>query len=344
MREEKTSSTKIVFWLLLLVFLWLAVSHFAKTTEILKVLTSGRWYWIIPAVFCQFFYYPLYTFYLEKTFSIFDVNLQFKNLLPIYIASKFTDVALPLSTIGKVALFIRNGKKLGQSSLNSGLGISFALFLEIASFAVLSTTGFLILYLFNSPQLYIFITLMLLILLVLLISLFLYRLAVYKNQLSPAPLFIIRLLLKLIGRSRTDQREVDNILIETGQDLKTNRKNILPALGYILTAHLINLLTLAFIFLAFASQINIFAILACYIAGQLFSIISITPQGIGVAETVMITTLHSFGLDISAAAVITLAYRGLLYWLPLFAGFYVFGRLELIHPVKSAKPSASGGI
>ena len=92
MKQEKASSKKIFFWLLLVAFLWIAVTYFAKTEQILKVLSTGRWYFIGLAVVLQIFYYPFYAYFLESIFKIFKINLGIRNILPVYIASKFTDV------------------------------------------------------------------------------------------------------------------------------------------------------------------------------------------------------------------------------------------------------------
>lgn len=142
-------------------------------------------------------------------------------------------------------------------------------------------------------------------------------------------LWIMKTLARISGQRGLNLKEIETVFIEAGNDLKSNSRKILPGFCIALGTHLINLVTFALIYLAFTGHFNLFAILAGYVAGLLFTIVSITPQGVGVAETVMVATLHSFGLPVPQAAVITLAYRGLLYWLPFFLGFYFFSRLEL---------------
>ncbi|MBI3177068.1 MAG: flippase-like domain-containing protein, partial [Chloroflexi bacterium] len=74
-------------------------------------------------------------------------------------------------------------------------------------------------------------------------------------------------------------------------------------------------------FLAFGQPFSVGAITAVFSLGYLFTIVSPTPLGIGVAEGAMVLTLTSLRVPIEAAVVITLAYRGFTVWLPLAYGF-----------------------
>lgn len=265
----------------------------------------------------------------HTTFRIFKVSLSRSNIIKVYVASKFTDVALPIATLGKVAVFVRNGRRQGVPSLNMGIGIFFVLLAEIVSFIILSFFSLIILYAAGQPRTYLLVSLLVLTVFALLVILFLIRLAVLRKAPSRFVLLIIRWISRLARQGKIEYQELEKIFLELGSDLKAGSDKLWLVLGLSLGTHILNLITFAFVYLAFVNNIDPLTILSGYIAGWLFTVVSITPQGVGVAETIMIATLHSFGLDLSTAAVITLAYRGLLYWLPLFAGFYFFSHLEL---------------
>ena len=328
MKENKISKSKIVFWLLFVVFFWIAITYFAKTEQIIQVLSQGKWYWIIPAILCQIFYYPYHSYFASSVFDIFcEKKIPAKDILPIYIASKFTDVALPVATFGEVAIFIRQSKKLKASPLDLGIGTIFSLLFEVTAFLILSFLIIFILFVFRQPNPVFFLTLLFLTAFMCLVYLFIIRITTHKN-LNRLFLWLIRLVSRVTGQKKTEMNQIEVIFHEIGKDLTKNGHEIWPALQKAIVTHSINIITFAFIFMAFAGHFNLFAILAGYVACLLFTIVSITPQGVGVAEVIMIKTLQSFGLDLSTGAVITLAFRGLLYWLPLFAGFYVFSHLE----------------
>ena len=62
--------------------------------------------------------------------------------------------------------------------------------------------------------------------------------------------------------------------------------------------------------------------------GWLFLIVSPTPAGLGIVEGAMTLALASLHVPLEAATVITLAYRGLTFWLPFGYGFVAFRYLQ----------------
>ena len=77
-------------------------------------------------------------------------------------------------------------------------------------------------------------------------------------------------------------------------------------------------------FLSFAVPFTPGTVLGGFAIGYLFLIVSPTPSGIGIVEGVMAIALGSLGVNFSNAVVITLAYRGMTFWLPLAIGAIAF--------------------
>jgi uncharacterized protein (TIRG00374 family) len=91
---------------------------------------------------------------------------------------------------------------------------------------------------------------------------------------------------------------------------------------------IILLCILLMMFLAFGIQFSLGTLVAGFSIGYLFLIVSPTPAGVGFVEgglTLALTTLY---VPLGAAAVITLAYRGVTFWLPLFLGMIAFRILQ----------------
>jgi hypothetical protein len=326
--KNKTSSRKIIFWLFLIVFVWLAVTRLDETERVVRVLASGKWYWVIPALLCQIALLPFYSFYVDYVFRIFRLNLGWKKILPVYVASKFTNVALPIATFGTVGIFLRNSKRQEASTLNTGIGISLVMLCDVAAFVVVALISLTVLSFFGQAKSYLYITLLILIAVVLTAGLFIWKLSKDRTPPSRFFLWLIKRVAKLGGHKEVQLSEIETIFTEIGNDVAQKNHQIWSSLWLAIVVHLVNMLTLGLIFLAFANHFDILAVLAAYTAGILYTFVSITPQGVGVVETVMIAAIHSFGFDLSAAAVITLVFRSLLYWLPVFPGFYFFSRLE----------------
>jgi len=326
--KEKASSKKIIFWLFLIVFIWLALTRLDETGRIFRVLSSGKWYWILSALVCQIALFPFYSYYIDYVFRIFRLKLGWRKILPVYIASKFTNVALPIATFGTAAIFLRNSKKQDASALNTGIGISFIMLFDVTAFAIVALTSLAILYLFGQTRAYLYVTLFILVFGVLLAAFFIRKLSKDKTSPNKFFLWLIKKVAKMAGYKDIKLSEIEAIFAEVGTDVAKKSRNIWTGLGLAITVHLVNMATLALFFLAFASHVNPLAVITTYTVGILYTIVSITPQGVGVVETVMIAAIRSFGYDISTAAVITLVFRSILYWLPVFPGFYYFSRLE----------------
>ena len=61
-------------------------------------------------------------------------------------------------------------------------------------------------------------------------------------------------------------------------------------------------------------------LIAAYTIGTLVWTVSPIPQGIGLVEGAYSLVLVSLGIRAPLAATIALAYRGIVFWLPLLAG------------------------
>jgi len=93
----------------------------------------------------------------------------------------------------------------------------------------------------------------------------------------------------------------------------------LPA-ALALSSKLLLLVVLALVFLAFGQTPFPGTLVASFGVGYLFFIVSPTPSGIGFVEGAMTLVLTSLGVPFGRAAVITLAFRGITFWLSILYG------------------------
>jgi uncharacterized protein (TIRG00374 family) len=105
----------------------------------------------------------------------------------------------------------------------------------------------------------------------------------------------------------------------------TNRPKYLT-LGILLglSSKLILVIILALVFLAFNVPFSPGTIIAGFSIGYLFWIVSPTPAGIGFVEGGLALALTTLNVSLGAAAVITLAFRGITFWIPLLFGMIAF--------------------
>jgi uncharacterized protein (TIRG00374 family) len=115
------------------------------------------------------------------------------------------------------------------------------------------------------------------------------------------------------------------------EDLKAlperSQSLVIPLL-YSLAGKALLMCVLSSLFLAFQVPFTAGTIIGGFAIAYLFIIVTPTPAGVGIIEGVMPLALSSLRVPWSEAIVITLAYRGITFWMPLGFGAVAFRMLE----------------
>ncbi|WKZ31233.1 MAG: lysylphosphatidylglycerol synthase transmembrane domain-containing protein [Candidatus Dojkabacteria bacterium] len=93
--------------------------------------------------------------------------------------------------------------------------------------------------------------------------------------------------------------------------------------------HLTQLIAMICLFIAFGAPVTAAGVIVCYSLLLLFSTISPTPQGIGVAEGLVQVAMSAIGYDSGKSLAVILAYRGITLWIPLLIGFIAFKKISM---------------
>ncbi len=86
------------------------------------------------------------------------------------------------------------------------------------------------------------------------------------------------------------------------------------------------------------APISLVTLVVVFTLGVLFSVVAITPQGLGVVEVTLLGAFTMVGFPMGRAAIVVLAYRGFSFWTPLLAGL---GALRWVRGL--GRPSARAG-
>lgn len=92
------------------------------------------------------------------------------------------------------------------------------------------------------------------------------------------------------------------------------------------------------VFLSFGVPFSVGTLIAGFSLSYLFVIVSPTPSGIGVVEGMMALILRSLNVPLSTGTVVTLAFRGFTFWLPLLMGLVVFRSIGKTRPTDIDTP------
>jgi hypothetical protein len=139
--------------------------------------------------------------------------------------------------------------------------------------------------------------------------------------------FINRLLFPFIRREYLSEARAYSFASEVAEGLSALRANwrayLVPA-GLALLGKVLLIGVLLSTFMAFRQPFSAGTLIAGFSISYLFLIVSPTPAGLGFVEGIMPLTFMALGVPKTSAVLITVAYRGLTFWLPFGYGFIAF--------------------
>jgi phosphatidylglycerol lysyltransferase len=324
-----------LWYALLIAFVWLVTTRFAEIRGLVEVLVQGQPGWILAALVLQAAYYLVFSASYQAAFYTVEVRSRLFKLVPVVFGSLFVNVAAPAGGTAGAALFVDDAANRGESPGRTAAGTVLQLIADFVTLLVVLVFGLAYLFTQNELQTYEVIGAIALLGITLgwsgILVLGLWR----PNWLHRFLAWVQRLAnglahnLKRSDVLRPDWAEENaKEFNQAGQAIARHPNRLAITLGVALVAHMIDIASLYTLFRAFNQTVHVGALIAGYAVGILFWVVSITPQGIGVVEGVMTLVYSSLGVPASTAAVVTLAFRGLSFWLPLGIGFILIRRMK----------------
>lgn len=332
-----------LLWLLMIAFVWVIVSRFAEIQKLANILFQGQWQWVLIAAVLQVLYFIIFTGLYQAAFDTVEVKSRIRDLLPLTLASVFLNVVAPSGGVSGAAIFVEDARQRGQSPARAAEATLLVIVADLSTFTLVLLAGLAHLFLVHNLQIYEILGTFVLLAMVgglagiLLLGLWqpgrlkgilewlqhtVNRLAglfwhkFSPGQPSPGPL------------PEGWAEEYANEFSRASLAIATHPKRLQRTLATALVAQIVDLASLYTLFLAFHQPVGLGTLIAGFAIGILFWIISITPQGIGVVEGVMALVYTSLGVPAEKAIIISLAFRGLTFWLPFAIGFFTLRRIR----------------
>ena len=326
---------RLIIALVLLLAVYLALSRLTEVQQVAETLRHGNVWWLGLAVLAQLAWLANLALTYKSVYRLLGLESSVAQLLPLAITSNFVNVVAPSVGVGGMAIFITDARRRGQSAARVTIaGVLFLLF-DYFAFLIVLALGLTVLFRRNnltgieltaSGGL-------------LAVALALAGLLVLGVSAPPAFERVLIALVRGVNRGvrpvlRRDylsEARAHEFAVEAAEGLgalRTHpREYLLPALLSLLSKALL-IAILWVCFMAFGTPFTGGTLVAGYSIANLFTIVSPTPAGIGVVEGAMTLGLRSLRVSIGAATIITLAYRGLTFWLPFAYGFAALRFLE----------------
>ena len=332
-RSTKPTLNQAILWLFLVAVAWFLFHKFGQIEAATTTLLAGSWLWIIVAALLQALYYFCLTSLSTTSFAVIGIRRSVKEFVPLVLGSLIINVLAPTGGVASAGLFIQDAASRKESAAKAGSGALLSLLATYFSFVPILAISLTYLVVQHEIKTYQIIGALLLAALIIGIYL-VFRLATQRKSVLRHLLYGIDRVLHAVAwtfrrPSFLKNNWIDNTmteLAEAGEAMKAQPSLVQRALEFGVAGYLINILSLAAIFLAFHEDLNMGIIIAGYAISFLFWIVAPAPQGLGIEEAIMSVVLASLGLPVAQSIAIAVAFRGVNFWLPLLAGIVLFVR------------------
>ena len=325
------------FVLILVVFLGatLVFLSFSELGSIVETLQQATLRYIVLGIFFQLIWFLLAGLNYKTLYKVLGLEEKVSKLILLHASANFVNTVAPTGGAGGMAVFIGAATKDGHSVGKVTVASMLYLFVDYVAFLFVLTLGLIVLFRRNqmgateigaSSVMFIVATIL---------GFLLYVGSqsgkALGNVLASMARFVNRVARPFIHREYLSEARAHEFAEEMARDLKSlperPRSLILPFV-YSLTGKILLMLILMCVFLAFQIPFSAGTIIGGFAISYLFLIISPTPSGIGIVEGVMPLALSSLRVPLSQGLIVTLAYRGITFWLPLGLGAIAFRMTE----------------
>lgn len=339
----------IIYLLLAVAFAYFVYSNRDQLVNIVDVLREGLWYFVAAAFLVLAGVILVQTNLYSSIYSIFEVPAQKRHVLPLYLIAWFVAIAAPSGGLSSFVPFLQYARR-GEVGIGRMIIANLVrTILWYSSFGVFLVLGMGYLFLTHhlqwvelSSSVIIFV-----INLAMISGLVLAWIA--PRFLEKVLHFLARRIERLFGLVHRKPPLTDVQMTGFVNDLNSavaqmrvvGWRRLLAPVGFAFFNETLNLIMLYLLARAFNVSLSFGVLVAVYSISILFFIVSPTPGGLGFVEGAMILVMTTLDVPHHEATVITLAYRGISFWMPFLLGFVAL-RWVNRHPPSSLRRGKDG--
>lgn len=317
--------------LVLLLGVVFLLTRFAEMQAVAQTIRRGDWRFIALAILIVGVWFVNVAAVYRAIYRALGMEERIEALLLLSAASDFANVVAPTVGMSGMAVFIGAARKRGYSSARVTVAGVLFLLVDYTAFLIVLALGLAVLLRrgnLNSPELiasgFLFCT-------AAGVATLLYLGMRSAHALGSALAWLARLVNRLVWpfmrRAYLSEERAFSFAQEAADGLHTLKQGgetLLLPVALALSSKALLITVLFLMFMAFKTPFSVGTLVAGFSIGYLFMIVSPTPAGIGIVEGALALGLNSLNVPLGAATVIALAYRGVVFWLPLLARMAAF--------------------
>jgi uncharacterized protein (TIRG00374 family) len=321
-----------VILLLAIAFGFSSLGEMEKTAAILR---SGDLMFLIGALALETGWFFIVGATYSALYKIVGIPDSTRRLWKLGTAANFSNIIAPTGGMSAAAVLISDARHNNFSSARATVVYALFVFFDYTGLLCVLTVGLGILASRNSLHWAEITASILLLLAALGLAAILYLAMLSETLLgkvlSISARGINRILSPFIHRNYLSEERAHSFASEIAEgigDLKQNPKELLAPLGLAVANKGLLMVILWLVAMAFQTPLTAEVLVAGFSIGYLFVIVSPTPSGIGIMEGAMALSFRSLGLALETATIITLAFRGITFWVPFLVGAVNFRNMH----------------
>jgi uncharacterized protein (TIRG00374 family) len=326
---------KLLFLLITFLAFSFFILSFGELEKVLSTFEHSDWRFILLAMAAVTSWVIVEAYTYRKLYLLMDMQESLRHLTLLAMAANFINVVAPTGGIGGIAVFTDDAQKRGLPRGRAAAAAAWFLFLDYGAFMCVLALGILVLFRRNNLDAgEIFAsTVMALIFSGLGILLYIGSRSGPRLErvLGWLTRLVNRILRPFIRRDYLREARAHEFAQEIAEGLSvlhTGQRRLLTPFLLALGGKGLQTLVLMLTFLGFGVEFSTGTVIAGFSLFYLFLIVSPTPSGVGIVETLLPLALVSLRIPWEQAVIVTLAYRGLTFWLPIALGGLAFRLLQ----------------
>jgi len=326
---------KFIFIIVLFLGAAFVYLSFGELQTILQTLRQWNFWFVLIALIVQFGWFTVAGLTFRSLYNVLGIDETVYKLSLLSAAANFVNIVAPSAGMGGMAIYISNAHKRGLSRGKITVASMLYIFLDYIAFMVVLTLGLIVLFRRNDLNASEIAASTIIFAIAAALGFLMYLGSRSALALGNALAWMARIVNRaadpFIHREYLSEARAYEFARDMAGDLKSlperPRSLVIPLL-YAFANKSLLMGVLVSVFLAFQVPFTAGTIIGGFAISYLFLIVSPTPSGIGIVEGVMPLALSSLRVEWSQAVLITLAYRGITFWIPLGVGAFALRLLE----------------
>jgi len=331
---------KTIFWLIGIIAFIVVLTRYSDLIALLDTIQQGA---VIPLVLAVVFQVGRYLFQsatVASSFTAVEEKADWRHMVPLVLSGIFINTLAPSGGTAGAVLLVDDGIKRDISPGKSTTAALLGQMANYTGFIVIMFIGFTILGITGKLDPGTFVCGMVM---VMAVSAFAGAMFMCYNNEE----LLTRWCLRLQGwierqcarfHRRAPKPWAERIVgqvAEASTAIAHNPRGLLPVLAFAILGSALEMLCFIFVGLAFGvTEINV--LVGGYVVTNIFTVVSPSPNGVGVAEVAATLILTAYGTSVSTATAVALVFRGFVFWIPFAIGALLLRRTGFFAEKKDA--------